>query len=365
MAGLFGHLQFADNDRPFTLIEGQRVIYDETQKVFQRWNEELQAATSIFVQTTTWDHKERFKLPGNGYSQEEDQDNRAPSGVSKATGSWDVAYPLRQYGDAFSWSDTDMAYMTMAEYENHVQTVINKNNNTVFHNILEPIFNNVAQTFSDMRVGSLTIQCLANGDSVVYPPKFGTTTEATENQYLAPNYLESGISNTNNPFLSIRDQLEPHFGFPQGGSPIVALVNSSATKYIKLMPGFDDYTNRYLVPGDNITTLKDLPPMPPSGRIIGVEGISGVVVFEWPRIPSGWMIGIHLEALKPLKKRIDPPYATSLLGQGELMMVSQDEDYPFRTNRWRNRYGYGVANRLNGVVVALNGTSSYTIPSGY
>ena len=32
---------------------------------------------------------------------------------------------------------------------------------------------------------------------------------------------------------------------------------------------------------------------------------------------------------------------------------------------WRHRFGFGVGNRLSAVVTALNGTSSYTIPTAY
>lgn len=361
MAGLFGNLNFADLDRPFSIVQGQELIYRETELVFERWTEDANNVTSLFVQMETDNFKERFKLPGGGEAQEEDPGGAfGESAASKASGFWDVAYPLRQFGDRLSFDPVTLGYMTMREYENHVQTVINKNNITLFRMVLQRLFNNAAQTFQDPIHGSLTIQVLANQDGTVYPPVYGAVTEAQENMYLAPNYIESGISDTNNPFILIRNKLEPHFGFPQGGSPIIALVNTSAVPYARLLTDFDEFTNRYLLPGANVTTLVDLPESFQGMRIVGV--CNGVVIIEWPRIPSGWILGVHLDAPKPLKRRVDP--AGTYAGRG-LHMVSRDVSYPFMNNRWMNRYGFGVGNRLNGVAVALNGTTSYTVPSYY
>lgn len=361
MAGLLGHLNMADTDRPFTIVNGQEVMYRETELVFQRWSEDMAAAKELFVQERTENFQERYKLPGSGYSQEEDTGgDAAPSAAVKASGYWQVAYYLRQFGDTLSFDDVVLGYMTMKEFENHLQTVINRNNNLEFGLILKALFNNLVQTFNDPIHGSLSVQPLANGDDVTYPPVFGSVIDATANNYLAPNYIESGITDTNNPFKLIRDTLEPHFGFPQGGSPIIALVNTSAVTYARQLTDYDEFTNRYLLPGGNVTTLIDLPEGFQGGRIVGV--CNGVVIIEWPRIPSGWILGMHLDAPKPLKQRIDP--VNTGLSPG-LKMITRDMEHPFINNRWRNRIGFGVGNRLNGVALALNGTTSYTIPTIY
>lgn len=359
MGVLLGHLNMADTDYPFTIVNGQEVMYAEAQKVFQRYNADFEAAQSLFVQGQTENFKERHKLPGSGYLEEEDAGgNAGPSSSAKAAGSYDVAYPLKQYGRAFSFDDVVLGYMSLMEFENHLQTIINMNNDLGFNLILKPLFNNVAQTFQDVQHGALTIQCGANQDGTLYPPVFGSIVDAQANNYLAPNYIESAISDANNPYKLIRDTLEPHYGFPQGGSPIIALVNTSAVSTSKLLTNFDEFTNRYLIPGANITTLTGLPEGFQGGRIVGVS--DGVVIVEWPRIPTGWMLGMHMDAPKPLKRRVDP--ARTGIAPG-LKMVSKDMEFPFHNNRWRNRLGYGVSERLNIVAVALNGTPSYTVPT--
>jgi hypothetical protein len=74
------------------------------------------------------------------------------------------------------------------------------------------------------------------------------------------------------------------------------------------------------------------------------------------------MLGLHLDAPKPLLVREDP--AETNLGTG-LQLVSQDEDTPFVASHYRHRFGMGVGNRLNGAVMELGTGGSYTVPSAY
>lgn len=363
MSVLFGAIGMADSELPFVTVEGQELMWQETQRVFAQWNMDMEAATQLFVQMDTENHKERYELPGGGDAQEEDNSSGANESASvKRSGSWDVAYPLNQIGDSLSYDDIGLAHLTLGQYDAHIQTVLNRNNNATFTRILKPIFHNTNQTFTDNVFGALTLVPLANQDGTLYPPVYGSTAEAEEQFYVGTAYAESAISNTNNPFITLRDKLEPHFGFPQGGSPIVALVNKSTVPYARALAGFDEYTNRYDDPGDNVTTLTGLPALPAGMRIVGVESVASVVIVEWPRMPSGYIIGLHLDAPKPLKRRKDMT-RTGL--QPGLQLVTKTVGQPYQTSRWRNRQGFGVGNRIGGAVIQLSGTSSYSIPSGY
>ena len=86
---------------------------------------------------------------------------------------------------------------------------------------------------------------------------------------------------------------------------------------------------------------------------------------EWRWIPSGYLLGIHLDAPKPLIRRVDPPETG--LGDG-LQLIVEDVQSPIWKSSWRDRFGYGVGNRLNGVVMDLTasgGANTYTIPTIY
>jgi hypothetical protein len=74
------------------------------------------------------------------------------------------------------------------------------------------------------------------------------------------------------------------------------------------------------------------------------------------------MLGIHLDAPAPLKKRVDPTAVG--LGRG-LQLVSEDTDHPFVGSHWSHRFGFGVANRLSAVVMELGTGGTYTIPTAY
>jgi hypothetical protein len=71
---------------------------------------------------------------------------------------------------------------------------------------------------------------------------------------------------------------------------------------------------------------------------------------------------VHLEAEPPLKERVDP--TETGLPRG-LTPVVIDPAYPIQSLEMRARYGMGVANRLNGVVLELGTGGTYSIPSAF
>jgi hypothetical protein len=79
-------------------------------------------------------------------------------------------------------------------------------------------------------------------------------------------------------------------------------------------------------------------------------------------MPAEYLLGIHMDAPAPLRMRLDP--ADTGLGAG-LQLVAENERFPISSAFYRNRFGFGVGNRLNGVVVQLVASTSYTIPTGY
>jgi hypothetical protein len=82
---------------------------------------------------------------------------------------------------------------------------------------------------------------------------------------------------------------------------------------------------------------------------------------QWDYIPAGYMIAIHQDAPKPLFMRVDP--ADTGIPSG---LHFRDEE-TLQGKRWRaiNRYGFGTANRLNGVVMEFGVGGGYTIPAAF
>jgi hypothetical protein len=300
MSTIFGALNLNDTDRVFQATAGQQVIYDAVTQYLDRFNQDMQDAMSIFVENTTSNYTERYKLPGSGYLQR--RGLAARTGEVKANAGWDVSFPLEDFGASFAADDVTMAYMTVGDLDRHVQTVVNQDRNTRRQEILYAIFHGVSRTHIDPLWGSLTIQPLASGDSVLYPPILGVQTEATENHVYGSNYAASAISDTNNPYATIRDELEEHFGAPTAGSNIVVFINPAQTAKTVALTDFSEVEDRFVMLGTQTDKARGLPNVP--GKVIG--RCSGVWVVEWRWIPSGYMFGIHLEVAKPLTMRVDP-----------------------------------------------------------
>ncbi|CAN0506612.1 unnamed protein product, partial [Phaeothamnion confervicola] len=165
-------------------------------------------------------------------------ENTAPNAV-KTGGSYSVAYPIRDKAVASAISFVAYAKMTVRDYAKHLTSIFNGDRAEVGKEILRRIFNNAATTFGDDLYGDLTVQPLANGDAIKYPPVAGSEVEATANNYLVSNYLASAIDNTNNPYATISDLLESYFGGARtGGSPVVIFISKSQEFVTRGLAGF-------------------------------------------------------------------------------------------------------------------------------
>lgn len=357
MSGIFGALGLNDTDRVFLSTLGQRVVYDAVNQVLAQHNAELAAAMGVFVDQTTTDHKLRYKLPGGGRLQR--MGSQSQPGAVKAYGSWDVAFPLEEFGAAIAADRVSYAYMSVQDLDRHMNTVLQQNVNTVRFEILKALLNNAQDTFVDPLWGSLLVEPLANGDAVTYPPVLGAESEATETHYLESGYAASAISDTNNPFVTMRDELEEHFGALAGGSNIAVFFNNAQRAKAVGLADFDEVVDRFVRPGQDTDVPEGLPKALP-GTILG--RVSGCWAVEWRWVPANYMIAVHLDAPRPLFRRVDP--ADTNLGDG-LQLVASSDVYPFTESFYSHRFGVGCANRLNGVVMELGSGGSYSIPSGY
>lgn len=360
MSYLFSHIDLSRTEHGFISKAGQELVFEAANEYIGRVNADMMGAISAFVSTVTETFQEKYKLPGGGYLQ-----RRGTNGSFRnvgANGSWTVAYPIEDFGAAFEATDVALGYMTGEELSNHIQTVVTQNANTVRHEILKRLLNNTVSTFTDPHHGALSVQPLANGDAVLYPPAIGADAEATADHYLEAGY--TAISNTNDPFITIADKLEGYFGTPSGGSNIVAFISNAQTSEVRDLASFVSVADMGINYG-NDTSLSMIPSQiasMSSSRILGRHEEAGVWIAEWRYLPSAYMVGTHLDVEAPLKMRVDP--SSTGLGRG-LQLVANESQFPTERMIWRNRFGVGAANRLNGVVMEIANGGSYTVPSAY
>jgi hypothetical protein len=359
MSGILGTLGITEAaaERTFISTVGQQLVYEAVQAELAKYSAELTSVMSLFVEQNTTDYKRRYELPGGGYL-EPLSALGSPANV-KATGKWDVAWPIADYGAAFSRDRVGRAYMTVQQLNKHLDTIMIQDRNTVRREIMKALLSNTQYSFVDPIWGTLLVEPLANGDSVVYPPVLGSADEATDDHYIETNYAAASISNTNDPTKTVRDELEEHFGTPTGGSNIVMLTTPTVCDYIEALTDFDPVNQRYVTPGANTDQVSGLPAGMP-GRVRGI--CNSVWIVEWRSMPANYALAIHADAPKPLIMREDPP-ETGLAGG--LNLVAEDEKFPFRSSIYSHRFGFGAGNRLNGVALEFGTGGSYSIPSGY
>jgi hypothetical protein len=362
MANLFGAMGLQDSDRLFNGTIGQRVIYDVSQKFIDLYNTDVAASSAIFIGGKTENYKERFKLAGGGLMQKRGRNSKP--GAVKASGSWDVAYPLIDYADALAVDDVSMGYLTAQEYTLHLQNVMNRDANTYRFELLKCLLNSSGYTFVDELYGSLSVVPLANTDGTLYPPILGATAEAEATYYVGSNYATASISDTNNPVATTVASLQARFGTPTGGSNVAFFYNSAEHAKLSALTSFVPVQYQYVEAGAN-TALVKIPGIPQellrgSWEVTGT--CSGAVMCKWAQVPATYTIGIHLDAPPPLIERIDP--ADTGLGTG-LQLVSRDKDAFVEEAFWRHRYGLAVRNRLNGYVMQMVASTSYTTPTAF
>lgn len=363
MSGIFGHLNVSDSDYVYNNTVGQRAIYEAAIDYVNRSSEELNRLLSIFVARSVSEHTLRYKLPGNGYLQRRGAEGRY--GAVKATGSWDVAFPLEDFGASLVGNDVDMAYMTVAELDRHVRTVTQQNVNTVRFEVLEALMARSNGTFVDPLQGSLTIRSLANTDGTVYPPVIGSMTEADDEHYLELGDVATAIDDTHDPWVGVNSnsvnivsELEEHFGLSAGSSEIVSFINQAEVTEVSALTDVEPVDINQIREGTQTASPVQVP-MDLPGTVIGRHR-AGAWIVRWDWVPATYILSIHTGVEAPLYKRIDPP-ATGL--GSDLQLVVQDEEFPFRESIWRHRFGFGVANRLNGIVVEAAAGGSYTDPT--
>ncbi len=363
MSGIFGHLNLSDSDRVFNQTAGQRVIFEAASDYVNRSSEELNRLLSVFIARTTSDFKLRYKLPGNGYLQRRGPEGRY--GAVKAIGQWDVSFPLEDFGAMIVGNDVDMAYMTVEELDRHIRTVVQQNVNSVRFEVLTALMNKTNATFIDPLHGSLTIRRLANTDSTLYPPVIGSMTEADDQHYHELGDAATAIDDTHDPWsgvntnsINIITELEEHFGVSAGSSEIVTFINVAEVTEVVGLTDFEPVAITQIREGTQTASPVQVPTNLP-GVVIGRHR-AGAWIVRWDWIPATYMLSVHTGVEAPLYKRVDP--ADTGLGT-DLQLVATDEEFPFRESIWRHRFGFGVANRLNGYALECAADSTYSNPT--
>ncbi|HEY3267346.1 MAG TPA: hypothetical protein VGM37_10495 [Armatimonadota bacterium] len=355
MSTVYGLLNVSDLDTVGTV--GEQAVYTAASQIMQAHDAELNRVMDLFVQPqTTTLHKEIYKLISGGKMQKVNEYGQ-PLSV-KATGQYDVAYPIFELQDSIAINRVTRAKMSLREYQRHLDNISDRHVNAIRYEILRALFNKANEVWTDPQWGDLTIRRLANQDGTQYPPVPGSEVTAEDNHYLVSGYASSAIDDAHNPFALIRPELIQH-----GDGDLVAFINSAETDKVTALSAFVEASDAAIRAGANSDVIvQQLGNAPGTylGRMKGSGGV-GCHVFEWGHIPAAYILSLNLSQEAPLKKRVDPE--AELQGYG--LIPGANPQYPLQEAIYGERCGYAVASRLSAVCMELTADPSYDTPAAY
>lgn len=359
---LFGHLGFQDRATPFANPASLAVFYEETVRLLRQYNADTAAVSQFLISKVTEEVQELYAQQAVGGMMQA-RGGLEQSKAVKGFAGYTIGYPIGEFGDQIAADKIGVLSLTAEQYDTHVQTVFKRHSARRRYEMLRRLFNNTSETFTDPKFGTVTVYPLANGDAFVYPTGVGGGPTSTANHYIGANY--TAITDVNNPFKLIVAKLARIFGNIAGGQPILTFINSAQTAETEALAAFVPIYDRYIQEPTTVATLRNLPVLPGSANLIGRT--NGTWVAEWDAaVDPGYMLGFHLAVDPPLAERRDPAAWGIPAGLHVTATSSGDaESYPFEQRHFLDRVGYGARNRLNGVVLQLVASTTYTPPAQY
>lgn len=352
--GLIGAAE-AQSERVTTI--GVQEVWTDIQGATAEYNRQIDSLFDSVVERMTA-HQINFKLTSSSTLQPlDDWGNPQPT---YEDGQYTVAFPIQGAGDAWGNNRVSRALMTVQQVSRQVDKTLRADVDWMRRHLLAAWFTNTTWSYTDDTYGALTIQPLANGDSVTYLRRDGTS--ATDNHFLGQ---ANTISNNDNPFPTIYRELDEH---PSNSGPYVAFVSSNLTDEIEGLDDLIEPDDPSLIISENNTRLRisvnvdeseyGQGPIMWGQRYLGRA--NGVHAVEWSSLPDNYIVAIAVGAEeKPFGMREYP--AQELMGLFPEFNDGDGNSYEFR---WLRYAGFGAYNRVAALAMEI-GDASYDIPTGY
>lgn len=346
----YGFIGLVDLFKERITSVGVQTVYAAINESVDMYQRELDELIAALVQRTT-DYKLRYSLPTGGTLQPLDEWGN-PLPVQPA-GYYDIAFPIQ--GGGTGWGDDRVAraLMTVDDANRNTLMVTTQDIDWMRRHIMSALFTNTTNgwTFVDKLYGSLSIQGLANGDTVAYLRKGGAS--STDDHYLAQaNAIGAGADN---PYPIIEAELSEH---PGNEGDIVVFISTSLVATTKALATFHPASDPNVTPGSGTAVFTGEEKLLFGDKFLGYED-SGVWIVEWKNMPAGYMLAIATGADTILGMREYP--AEELQG---LFPEFQSVDGNRELNKFIRYAGFGVRNRV-GAVVQRIGNGTYAVPTGY
>lgn len=313
------------------------------------YNQQVNTLLAGWVERNTT-HQERVVLPGSGTLQPLDEwGNPLPVAPS---GFYDVGYPIQGGGTAWGTNRVSQSLITIEEANRNTLDAFQRDADWLRRHLLAAFLDNEAWTYDDKQHGSLTVRPLANNDIVTYN-RVGALGSLTDTHYLAQ---ADGISEVNNPFPTIYDELIEH---PSNVGPFVVYVPTNLKEDIRNLAEFVEVDDPDVIRGvnqDELATTGNVNILGPGDEILGKTERLWVV--EWKFLPDNYMIAVATGSGPVVRMREYP--AANIQG----LFPEFDQGDGRFLNKFIRYAGFGVRNRVSALVYQI-GASSYSVPTGY
>lgn len=347
---LYGFLEHRDIFAERVADQQLAAIDTAIQTSVDEHNRQMAAIMGLFVEPTT-EYKRRFVQTTEHRLQPLDDNGRARP--IRVQGYYDVAWPIQEAGTAWGANYVTRQKMTVGDANRITASMLKADIRWMRDHVLAALLTNVTWSFEDERWGALTVQPIANNDTVTYQILAGADTLATDNHIAA---TATAIADATNPFIAAAVDLREH---PENGNTVVFFVPTNLVAAISVLATFYEQPDPNLTEGIGLTRLTTQLGVTVPGDVLGYDAASKAWFVEWKTLPTDYSIGTTLGGIPPLRMRQD--VEASLNGFNR---VADRPDHPFLESQWLRRAGFGAWNRVNAYVLRT-GNGAYAIPTGY
>ncbi len=340
----FINLESQAADRVTTV--GERTIWEAIRESAAEYSRGVNALLASFARRTT-DFQIQFNLPGVGTLQPLDEHGN-PLPV-RELGHYTVGFPIQGAGTAWGTNRITRARMTVEEADRQTLEAMKKDSDWMRRHLLAAIFDNVAWTFDDPDHGNLTIEPLANSDTVTYVRIGGTS--AIDEHYLAQ---AGAIADATNPFPTMYAELMEH---PSNTGPIVAYIPTANVAAVQGLTNFIPVGDPDVILGAATDRLAGVIDRGLGDEVLGK--VDNVWCIEWRVLPDDYLIA-HAQGAGPFAamREYDAPELQGFFPE------THSSDGNLQELRMLRYCGFGIENRIAALVQRV-GNGAYAIPAAY
>lgn len=330
---------------------GEQAIYEAVIESARFHSEQIAALLSGFVSVGS-NPQELVKIP-NTVDLQPITDFTQPDPV-RFLGQYTQGYPMYRAGIGMGFNRVSRASMTVDEANRQTMEMLKADYRWMRRHILAAILAKDSFTYTDEVAGAVTVQPLANGDSVKYMHVDGSYT--TANHYMAQaNAIDDG---SDNPFPTIYSTLQSYGS--NRGLPVIVYIHDDQEDSITGLTNYIAISDTALILSQNSDqiNLAAIPDVGIGEQIIG--RVDKCWICKCSMIPTGYMISTVIGGGMPVvhQRNMEQPelqgfFNETANGDGNLSKVSL------------MRYaGFGVRNRVGAIATRI-GNGTYAAPTGY